>query len=63
MSLDKDFPQHSALRSHVHLAGAERDVYTGEAIASALIASWHWLGKVARSFVASPRRSAQPLRR
>jgi hypothetical protein len=46
MSFKHDFPEYSAIHFHVHQAGAERDVYTGAAIAGAVIAVWAWVGQL-----------------
>jgi hypothetical protein len=43
MSFKQDVPRHAVIHFHVPIAGAGGDVYTGEAIADALIASWQWL--------------------
>jgi hypothetical protein len=46
MSFKHDVANNSVIHSHVPLAGAGRDVYAGEAIADALIASWRWVTRL-----------------
>jgi hypothetical protein len=59
MGLKQDLPHYGVFIPPAHIAGVGRDVYTGEAIADALIASYRWVARLLRSAIR--RGAARPL--